>query len=416
MNKEKTVIKVEADNSKNVIESVIFTRSHSSGNVYRQRFLLRIVELAQQVIRENMDIVTAGGKIQVEEFGLPLLTMPVRSILSGEEDKNYEKAKRAVLDYLDWKLIFEDDKKFKVTQVIYEPELDKENGKFQFLINKNIWRYLVDFTKGYSQYDLDVALTLNSQLALEIYKGLPNQKGTLTYSLERFREVYGFQDKYKDRPSNLVKYAIEPAKRELDRKSPWTFEYVLHFVKKEGGKKGRRSISGIDIIPVRRVGNESDDVARKRVHPAQLIGSDAYKLLTEKLFFTFAEIKANIKLFELGSKNLGEAGFADWINKIVPDACRAERSTQGYVVNALKKYLDVKFGIKYKKSVERVKEVFVSPTDVRMDENVVKKEGNTFVPVSPSNGSSARIEGVKSIGDVISSFDMSSLFGPEQFD
>lgn len=264
------VIQISEDNSKNVVESIIFTRSQSAGNIYRMRFLLRIVELARQVNSDNMDIVTSRGTIEVKQFGHPLLTVPVRSLLSGE-DKNYVKARQSVLDCLNWIVTFEDERNYKAMHIFYDPGIEKQDGMLQFLLNEKIWHYLVDYTKGNSQYDLDVVLPINNKLALEIYKSLPNLKGTLSYSIDRFREVFGYKDKYKNRPSALVKYALEPAKQELDKKSTWTFEYELQFDKKDGSMTGRKRITGITIVPVHRVGNEPNDAARMQVHPAQLI-------------------------------------------------------------------------------------------------------------------------------------------------
>ena len=342
-----TVIKVDNDDSKTVIESLIFTRSQSDGNIYRQRFLLRLVELAQGVIQGNMDTVLNKGKIDVSQFGIPYLDLPVKSILAGEEDKNYEKAKRAVLDYLDWRIIYEDEEKFKVSQILYEPELDKKNGRFQFYVNPNVWRCLVDFTKGYTQYNLNVALRLTKPLARSIYKGLENQKGPMTYTLDNFREIYGYGDKYKDRNSDFISKVVEPAQRELDEKSPWTFTFRLDTRRSKDQTSGRYHLSTITITPVHRLAAESVDTVRKMVHPADVIGSEPYRILTQKFFFTYDEVKTQVKLFEMAAKNLGENAFADWLDQIAPSASRAKTSVQGYVVNSLKGYLKHKFGIVY---------------------------------------------------------------------
>ncbi len=83
------------------------------------------------------------------------------------------------------------------------------------------------------------------------------------------------------------------------------------------------------------------------VHPAQVIGNEPYRILTQKFFFTYDEVKTQVKLFEMASTNLGEDAFADWLDQIAPSASRAKTSVQGYVVNSLKGYLKRKYGIVY---------------------------------------------------------------------
>ncbi len=342
--KSKCIIRLDTDDSRTVVESMVFTRAQTDGNIYRQRFLLRLVELAQNYIHEQLQAHLNGGSVEIDGSGRPFLTLPVRSVLFDGDDKNYSKAKKAILDYLNWVIVIEDDSFFKVRQVIYDPELDKNNSVFQFYLNENIWRGLVDFSKGYSMYNLKIALSLESSFALKIFKMLSTQKVPITYSVEQFRHVFGFEKKYTASVSDLIRFVIDPARKELDAKSPVTFVYTLEYGHDENRPKGRKRITAIEIVPVQRIGNESKDSAVKRLHPSSVIGNDAYHMLLMKFGFTEADVRNNVKLFDYAMQALGQEDFFKWLDSIFFSACGADSSFQGYIISALKIYLRNKFG------------------------------------------------------------------------
>ena len=340
-------VKVYVDSSENVVESLVFTRGQTGGNIYRQRFLLRLMELAQSQVKANLPAVHGHSKIFFDTSFEPVVEIPVNSIITDGSGSDYIRAKKAILDFASWVFVYEDAKRFVVVPVLIRSELDKVSSVFQFKLDRHVWESMFNFTKGFSVYNLKVALSIENELALKIYKGLAKQNGEMFYTFEAFRKAYGFTKRYVGRDHDLVKCMIEPAKAELDEKSPWTFEYTLSYGYKNGNTRGRKSLLGISIIPVHILGREGMDGIRKRIHPSELIGREVWNILTQKLYFTFAEVKANVHLFEIASKNLGEAGFADWLNALVPKAVRADSSTQGYVINSVKQFLRKKFGIVY---------------------------------------------------------------------
>lgn len=156
--------------------------------------------------------------------------------------------------------------------------------------------------------------------------------------------MFDLKDKFL-RTTDLVHKAIDRARWELYEKADYAFDYELVYGRASGDGRGRRTVSSIVIIPKRVLRNASDDSVRKMVHPGQIVGKEAWRILTEKLYFNFGEVKAHVKLFECAVKNLGEAGFAGWLDSIVPSAVRADSSTQGYVVNSLKRYLRKRCGV-----------------------------------------------------------------------
>lgn len=341
---------IRLDDSSNVIESLIFTRAQSYSDVYRFRFMLELVKVAQECIRQNFDHVLNGEKITSGEYRYAELSFPIRNILFSDGDKNYEKAKRSLLRLKDWVLVEDTGEKFRMMPVLSFAEMDRYESLLRVEIRKNLWDLFMDFSKGYSEYNPEVILRLTSPFGRQFYKGLRNQKGVVSYTIDSLKRTFGYYGKYEGRDMLFLHRVVDRAREELDMLADFSFTYEVVYGHGRG-QRGRKCIERVDFRSVRRVGNESDDAVRKMLHPAQIVGNAAYHILTDKLFFTFAEVKGNVKLFAMAARNLGEASFVEWLERIVPKACRARTSTQGYVVNSLKRLLHDRFGIVYGKPV-----------------------------------------------------------------
>ena len=423
--KSKPVLVPFASNEK-MVESLIFTRAQTGGNLYRQRFLLRLMELAQSQIKANLPAVHGHSRLFFDSSYDPVIEIPVSAILDNGSGAEYMRAKKAILDFSSWVLVHEDAENFTVIPVLRRSNLSKLGGVFQFKLEREVWECMFNFSKGFSVYNLKVALAIENELALKIYKGLEKQNGEMFYTFDAFRKAYGFTKRYVGRNHDLVKCMIEPAKQELDAKSPWTFDYTLSYGYKEGCSRGRKSLVGINIIPVHRLGREGMDGVRKNIHPSELIGKDVYRILTEKMYFTFSEVKANLKVLELGAKHLGEGPFADWLNLLAPRAIRANSSTQGYVVNSLKIFLRKKFGIDCGSAVsvvpsqgtEDVTLCFPEENDADVQDGVCPAESAPHVEAASSVGrrsakdrADVSVDGVVSMGDLFSSMSLTDALG-----
>ena len=331
--------------SKEVVESYIFSTVRHDFGIYSERLLLRLVELAQREVR-GLDFKggTSIGKVDVGEWGDAEIIVPVKDILSGEEDKNYSKAKQAVRNLMGRFLEYEDDQKYRATQILNEVDVDKVAGKMVIRVNRNIWRAMLDFSKGFRKYELETAVKLRGKYSLRIYKLVSKQSDPITYSISDLRAMWGLTEKYK-KVDDFIKNTIVSAKEELDRVSPYTFEYVANYAKTaevNKGRKGRPAVTSITFFPKRRMANESTDAVRKQVDPSMLLDRELYMMLKNKFEFDAQGIKANITLFDTAQKECDD--ILDFLDSIAPAALRAG-NIQGYVVGAIRKHLKEKLGI-----------------------------------------------------------------------
>lgn len=352
--KKKKGVVIKLDRNSNVIESIIFSTAQARGDIYRQRFLSYLILQAQNYIKSNLSSVNSSARLEVDmPTELLAFEVPSRYLLDSENDKNYAKAKGAIIDYTDWKLVYEDKEIVYVTNVLMSAKFDKYRHTFTVELRKDVWNMLLDFRRGYTEYDAEVLRKLRSPFARVIYKRLPNMKGPLTYTFDSFREKFGYKEKY-PRPSDLVRRVIEPAKRELDKVSNWTFEYEIERAYASGCNVGAKPLSRIVFRAVRKVVNDSEVDLMKSLSPYLLLGQEVTKVLSEKLDFRQSEIMANIQLFHECVNRMGMAEFADWLVKLVPWAARANKSVQGYVVNATRKMLKEKYQVVMKSVSEKV--------------------------------------------------------------
>ena len=330
--------------TKEVVESYIFSTVRHDFGIYSERLLLRLVELAQCEInglafRGGTDI----GKVNVTKLGDAEIVIPVKDILSGEDDKNYTKAKQAIKNLMGKFLEYEDESKYRATHILNDVDVDKVSGKMYIQVNRNIWSAMLDFSKGFRKYELETAVKLRGKYSLRIYKLVSKQTQPISYLIEDLRKMWGLTDKYK-RMDDFVKNTIEAAKKELDAVSPYSFDYMLTAAKSaevNKNRKGRPTVTSVTFFPKHNILNEATDAVRKSVDPSMMLDRIVYNLLKEKFGFDAAGIKANITLFDIAQK---EFDLFDFLQHIAPKALRAN-SPQGYVINAIKKNLGEHHGV-----------------------------------------------------------------------
>ena len=221
--------------------------------------------------------------------------------------------------------------------------MDKISGKMVIQVNKKVWDAMLDFSKGFRKYELETATKLRGKYSLRIYKLVSKQTQPITYLIEDLRKMWGLTEKYK-KVDDFVKNTIVAAKDELDRVSPYSFDYVLNSAKTaevNKGRKGRPAITSVTFFPIHRMNNESTDAVRKSVDPSMMLDRMVSDLLRNKLGFDWQGIKANISLFDIAQKQFDLFTF---LNQVAPKALRAV-NPQGYVINAIKKHLSEHYGI-----------------------------------------------------------------------
>ena len=313
--------------SKNVVQSYIFTTAKYDFSTYEKRIIYRLIEFAQDeikgiMIRDNLH------KIEPTLFGREI-TMPISDILKDGNDKNYTIAKRAFGALSEKFIIYEDDDIWQKTPIITNPKIKKNEGVSKFYVFDEIWKSLLDFTKGYRKYELVTAMQFKSVYSMRMYELMSGQKRPLEFTFEQLREMLCIKDKYSN-ANDFKRWVLDIAKKELDENSPYSFNYIEI---KEG-----RKVVGFKFFPTFHPDKQDPNLfqieMRSKLTASAQISREAYDYFRYSFEFKTAEISKNKKTIIEGEQKIPD--FIGFLSSLVGPS-RTAKNRIGYVINAIKK-------------------------------------------------------------------------------
>lgn len=255
--------------------------------------------------------------------------MPVADILRNEKDQNYTIAKKAFRSLAQKGVEYEDDEIWQYTSIISSPKIDKIKGYVIFTVLDDIWRCLLDFTKGYRKYELVTAMQFKSVYSMRMYELMSGQKRPLEFTFEDLKMRFGVKDKYK-LVGHFKTRVLDIAKKELDESSPYSFNYIEV---KEG-----RKVVGFKFFPTFKPDNKDTELyateLRSKVSASAQISREAYDYFHYSFEFQAAEISKNKKTIIEGEKKIPD--FIGFLSSLVGPS-RTAKNRIGYVINAIKK-------------------------------------------------------------------------------
>jgi plasmid replication initiation protein len=313
--------------NKDVIQSYLLTSAKYDYDVYEKRILYRLVELLQAELGGQKPNVLF---IQKNILGDNIVTLPIKSFLLGDEDKNHGRIKKALLSLRGKTFEIEDDKKWKAVGIIEKPSISKEGKTVTFEIQQEIYDAILNFAKGYRKYELKTAMSFNSIYTMRFYELFSGQTKPITYSIDHLKIMFKLVDKY-PRTNDFIKRVILSAQKELKEKSPYSFEFEPN--------KGTKIIS-LTFYPIKVPENVDVELEKKRLSKKVSLHwefpTHVLNYLIENFHFTETELKNNIDLFK---KALEKKDLLYEISILKPKALSA-KNPKGYVINALKKMMD----------------------------------------------------------------------------
>lgn len=311
--------------SREVVQSYIATTAMYDFNVYEKRVLYNLVKLAQSQIEgvklaDNLYKIVHG----LEDF--LRIELPMADFLTDSEDKNHSRVKTALKSLHQKTFYYKDDEVWECMSIIANPQIKQHSSRVSFIVNSKVWDVLLDFSKGFSRYDFEVAFSLESSYSMRFYEMLAGQEDPITYSIEFLRKEFCLEDKYALN-KDLIKRVIEAAKNELDAKSPVSFTYHL--------LKTGRKITHITFTPVKHPANAPKDAffrqSVRKYGTAGQLSADEYRFLRE-IGFTDAGIKNNLSLLMECQKSL------DLIYELalIKGKSRTKKNPCGWCIRTLK--------------------------------------------------------------------------------
>ena len=333
-------------NNKELIQSYILTTAKYDYSVYEKRILYRIVEQLQLLIEgKTLNKNYSMQEIPHEDIKLFKFTFPFSAFKKNEEDKNHAQIKKALLSLEKKGFEYEDSEVWETINILYLPKVFKNKEYIGFTLREEIIQAFLDFSKGFKKYELKTAMEFESVYSMRFYELLSNQKTPINYSIDTLKEMFQIENKYK-LTADFLRYVIEPAKKELDKCSPYTFHY-------ETIKTGRK-ITGIRFIPIHQPQYEDESLkkqkALKQMSNRWYIPKNIEDYLKYNYEFTNKELNNNLSLFESLHNHLSEEELLDFLVELKAQSVLYEiKNIKAYLIGSLKNKSEQIFEEKYLK-------------------------------------------------------------------
>ena len=259
------------------------------------------------------------------------------SHLVNEKDENYTRVKTALTRLRNKTFEFDNGKSWKLIGIIEKPSFDYA-GIVQFELQKEIYTALLDFSKGFRKYELKTAMQFESVYSMRFYELMSEKKDPITYTIEYIKELFCLENKYR-LVADFRRYVLDVAKKELDRCSPYTFDYKLN--------KLGRSYNSVTLYPRFQPEHRDEGLETSYIQSKQdtswYLGKEEKEFLVHNMGFTQKGIKNNAQLFEdvkpilvKNNTNLIEA-LADIKTRGLKNGAK---NIQGYTIKALKSIIE----------------------------------------------------------------------------
>lgn len=312
--------------NKDVIQSYLLTVARYDYTVYEKRILYQIVsELQYQLEGQKLD----KTFVKLERCGCREVILPIQKLLLSGDDKNHTRLKEALWELSCKTFEIKNGRNWKLCRVIEKPEII-EGEKVKFELHQEMFDLMLSFAQGHRKYEIGVAFGLRSQYSMRFYELVSRQTKPITYKISDLKEWFKLEDKY---PNNgdFIKRVITSAQKELDKKSPYSFEYSLN----EGRKITHITLKG-RFIPENQNEELESQRLSKKMNSSIMISREISRYLKDTFGFTEDEIKNNMaKTFKPCAEQI------DLMNALaeLKRGTATARNPKGYVISGLNKML-----------------------------------------------------------------------------
>jgi plasmid replication initiation protein len=314
-------------NNKDVIQSYIVTAAKYDFCVYEKRILYRLVEMCQADIEGQK--LNANFRINPLVYeDMKEIEMPISAFMKDEKDENYSRAKKALMALNEKRMEYEDENEWKPIRLIELPKLDKR-GMVKFVLHKEIYQAILDFSHGFRKYELATAMSFDSVYTMRFYELLSGKNKPITYTIEDLKIMFGVHEKYK-LVGDFLRYVVGRAKKELDEKAPFSFEF------KQEKVKGSKKVYALTFYPYKIAANRDETLEKRelqeKISLRWVIDRMFVDYLKQNYLFTNVEIRRNMETFQ---KAAAQLNFMDFLERKRREAQKA-KNPKGWIINAIK--------------------------------------------------------------------------------
>lgn len=265
-----------------VKQSNHLTFSRKTFNEEQRRIFYEVIRQAQ-----NMPEVE---EIYQEEIFTQRVDIPIKNVLTPKS-KDYEGVWNAAYDMMQRPIMLNYTDGRRVAATLFSViSMESTKGCISVYVNSIVWQLLVNVSRNYTKFDLEMARRLPSTAAMTLYEIVAYQVVPLTFSIEFMKNMLGMDGQYPNN-SNFIKYVIESSKKYIDKYSYKSFEYEII--------KNGRKIVAVTIYPTDKTDNTREKqilaIIKKFGLGSILSRQELYAL--KAAGFSESEITANSAIF-----------------------------------------------------------------------------------------------------------------------
>ena len=313
-----------------LVQSYVLTTAKYDFSVYEKRVLYRLIEMAQADMKGKK--LRPGYQIGETLFKDKVIIMPLNAFLKDETDQNYSRVKQALTDLRNKTLEYDDGDVWRLIGIIEKPSFTRLQGYVEFEVQPMIWKAILNFAKGFSKYEIKTAMSFDSTFSMRFYELFSNNLRPQTITIDDLKKRFKLEGKYKNRPADFIKKVVEKAKKELDAKAPFSFEF-------EPLRTGRK-ITAVRFIPYRIPENQDLELEKKKLQRQTSVNFDISveisRYLKEKFDFDDKGLRANADLLRKANLSFDLLG---WLSELHLDPYKVENKP-AYIIGALRNYID----------------------------------------------------------------------------
>ena len=213
------------DKNKTIIQSYLWSTAQYNMNKLEKRIMYKIIESIHDGNIIKVEDLIKCNKIETGGFYNKIFAIPIKEIFINEGNTNYSYIKELLEKMKSKNITIEKDKNI---EGVIDTIIQSRRGLLEFSIKKDIFDVLVDFSKGWRRFQLNLAMSLSSVYSMRMYEIIASKEQPHRYifNLEKFKSILYLQNKY-SRISDFKDKILDTAKKELDAKSTISFNYSI---------------------------------------------------------------------------------------------------------------------------------------------------------------------------------------------
>lgn len=302
-------------------QSFVFSVASGNTSLYELRIIFKIVEAAQPVLK---GLYLAQNLTQLSHnYDNVQIKLPVSSLVA-DSTHNYEVVRAACRNLMSkvYEIWDESNQSYFATPLIYNFYTQKGEGILHFFVARRVFDAILDFRRGYCQYELNIANSIKSANAARMYILMCSQPAPISFGIDYLKKMFGVEAKYKQ-TRDFIKRVIEPSRKELEAMRVSSFAY-------EAVKTGCK-VTSIRFTPIHRREHTTEELAAM-VSVTALVDTEVRIFLINAFGFSVKELGAHKVLLEQFCK----LPYKFDVLYSLRDRVRRKGKSKGYVIEALR--------------------------------------------------------------------------------